>query len=872
MIFMSEAIIGRVATMSATVLFGRVRLIVILSAWAFIAPSVVLAGYGENDLIVKFKPGISQRRARAALISRNVLVRGGVGMERVLVVEGGANPQSLAQRLATDSSIESVERNRRIFLADTTPNDPNFPNQWQLKNTGQTGGVVDADIDAPEAWDLTTGSATVVLAVVDTGLWRGHPEIEPRVWNNLGEIPANGLDDDSNGFVDDVEGWDFSSNTNDIATTSGHGTAVAGIAGGMTNNGLGTAGVDWNCRLMMVKIFSDTGFATTADAVAGVVYAVDNGARVINASWGSPGYSPLLADMAEYARARGALIVAASGNYSFNGDEHPFFPAALDEPGVLSVGGTNASDGWVYNYGASTVDVSAPGYLTYIMYANNFYGAANGTSFAAPLAAGTASLMLALDPALTPMQLKWRIMAGADSVRALDARSRTSGRLNAFGALSLDDATSPSAIGNLGVVRAASNGALLSFTAPGNDGAAGRARFYDARVTSGPLNSATFDQLPEVDIHLEPQPSGSVQEFFVNSLEPGTTYRAALRAVDEAGNTGDISNVVTFVTSEPTTVFSDACETTHPTWTANGFTLAYGPGYTGDYCWQDSPMETYAAGTTATLTSGEISMAGLTRPRLHYRLEYYFPSRFDQADRFEVGVSVDGGASWVPVRRHGATVSPYRLMTVDLDDFATAPSVRVQFMVVADADSQVDDGVYLDDIRISDAGDLVPEVREHILEPVDFFGLPAFADVRPLGSWQEVTAFRSRAVGVDGRAALRTAGGTNASVAYVPLITTPGIYEVSVTHGIGPSSPATEWRVTSTTGTAVMAINQTASPHEWIPLGRYAFTLGRGSLNGSVLLNALGSAVGDVSADAVRFRLVEPDFTASINQWKEYEN
>ena len=859
--------------MSATVLLSRLWFVAVVGVLALVIPSVATAGYGENDLIVKFKPGVSPRRARAVMVSRNVKVQGGVGLDRVLVVDGGTDPATMAQLLAGEATVESVERNRRIFLAETTPNDPKFPNQWQLNNTGQSGGVVDADIDAPEAWDLTTGSASIVLAVVDTGLWRGHPEIEGRIWNNPGEIPGNGIDDDSNGFVDDVEGWDFSSNTNDIATTSGHGTAVAGIAGGMTNNALGTAGVDWNCRLMMVKIFSSTGFATTADGVAGVVYAVDNGARVINTSWGSPGYSSLLSDMAEYARARGALIVAASGNYSFNGDEHPFFPAALDDPGVLSVGGSNASDGWIYNYGASTVDVSAPAYLTYIMYANNHYGAANGTSYAAPLAAGTGSLMLALNPNLTPMQLKWRIMAGADYVHGLEGRSRTSGRLNAFGALSADDATSPAAIVDLSVARAAANGVVLRFTAPGDDGATGQARFYDARVTTGPLVSTLFDQLPEVDISMKPDSAGTAQEFFVNNLEPGGTYRAALRAVDEAGNAGDISNVVTFVTSNPATVFRDDCETTHPTWVADGFHLAYGPGYTGDFSWQDSPVGIYSAGTTATLTSGEISIAGLVRPRLHYRLEHYFPSRFDQADRLEVRVSADEGVSWESVRRHGATLSPYRLITVALDEFVTAPSVRIQFMVAADSDAQTDDGVYIDDIRISDAGDLVPEQREVILQPMDFFGLtPSLAEVRPVGNWQSDPAIKSRAPGVDGRSALRTDAGTTASVAYVPLLTTAGVYEVSVNHGVGLPPLSLDWHVSSTTGTAVVAIDQSASANEWISLGRYTFDYGRNPLNGSVQLTAPGSGNGAVAADAVRFCIVEPDFTASVGEWQEHEN
>ena len=620
---------------------------------------------------------------------------------------------------------------------------------------------------------------------------------------------------------------------------------------------------------MVVNVFDATGFSTEADAVNGVLYAIDNGARVVNASWGSGGYSPLQQDMAAHARDSGVLIVAAAGNYNFDSDTNPFYPAAHPLEAVLAVGGSTRTDGWIYNYGASSVGITAPAFDVYIPVQGGGYGFARGTSFASPLTAGVACLLLARDATLTPLQMKHRIMAGADRPPSLAERNRVSGRLNAHGALAITDSTPPAAVTDLAATRIGTNGAEFQFTAPGDDGNAGAATFYEVRVTTGALDASNFGGLPDTDIHISPAPAGTTQRFFLNALDPGLVYRAAIRALDEAGNASPVSNVVAFGTAVPPVVaFSDACDTTHPTWTAVGFELAPGPGYTGELAWQDSPGREYTSGSLATLTSGDLPLAALVRPRLHYRLIQFFPPRTDQADRLEVQVSVDSGATWVPVRRHRVNVFPWRLETLPLDDFAPATNVRLRFAVITDADDNVSDGVYIDDIVLADAGVIVPEARALVLEPVDFFGLDALpGDVVLSGAWQSWPAWKSRAPGVSGRAALRAEAGTSATARFAPLVTTPGVYEVAVAWGPNVTGGSVACRVGSTTGTATIMLNQTTGADRWTPLGRYHFAYGRDAVSGSVELDAAMSAGGQMTADAVRFRLVEPVPSARVEDW-----
>ncbi|MBN8550471.1 MAG: S8 family serine peptidase, partial [Deltaproteobacteria bacterium] len=238
--------------------------------------------------------------------------------------------------------VVHAEPNLRVGLAagdPLVPDDFEFPRQWGLRNTGQTGGRAGADIRAPEAWRWSTGDRGIVVAIVDTGVDFFHPDLEPNIWENPGEIAGNGVDDDGNGYIDDVRGFDFVSDDGDPMDDNLHGTHVAGILGAVGNDELGVAGVAWSVRMMALKSFDEAGGGTLDDTIEAVDYAVANGARVVNASWGLTTRSRALDEVVARAVRGGVVFVAAAGN---NGSTVRFFPAAAPES--IAVGATDAKE------------------------------------------------------------------------------------------------------------------------------------------------------------------------------------------------------------------------------------------------------------------------------------------------------------------------------------------------------------------------------------------------------------------------------------------------------------------------------------------------------------------------------------------------
>ncbi len=259
-----------------------------------------------------------------------------------------------------DPNVEYAEPNYIINL-HAMPNDTDFNELWGLHNLGQTGGINDADIDIPEAWDITVGSKNVVIAVVDTGVAYNHPDIKPNIWRNTGETICNdGIDNDNNGFTDDCYGWDFVGNDNNPMDYNGHGTHVAGIIGAYGNNSEGTSGVMWKTQIMPIRIVGINGTGTTADAVSAIRYADENGARIINLSWGGNNFSNILKDTIE---ASNALVICAAGNESKNNDYSPDYPASYTSSNIISVAASDNNDELAYfsNYGRTSVDLAAPG-------------------------------------------------------------------------------------------------------------------------------------------------------------------------------------------------------------------------------------------------------------------------------------------------------------------------------------------------------------------------------------------------------------------------------------------------------------------------------------------------------------------------------
>ncbi len=367
----------------------------------------------------------------------------GFGLHQ-LELKPGVSIESMLQTYRNDTNVLYAEPDYRVRVA-SVPNDALFGDQWDMHNTGQLGGVADADIDAPEAWDLSTGTGSTVVAVIDTGVDYLHPDLAPNIWTNPGEVPGDGIDNDNNGYVDDVHGYDFFNDDGDPLDDHNHGTHVAGTIGARGNNSVGVAGVNWDVQIMAVKFLGADGSGSTSDAIAAVRYAVDNGAQISNNSWGGDPYSQALYDAIADARDQGHIFVAAAGNGNFIGlgvdnDATPFYPASYDLDNIVAVAATDRNDQIAIfsNFGSTSVDVGAPGVDILSTLPGGGYGNSSGTSMAAPHVAGALSLVRDFDPSLTPQQIVDRVLLSADPIQALDGITVTGGRLNLASSLEPD--------------------------------------------------------------------------------------------------------------------------------------------------------------------------------------------------------------------------------------------------------------------------------------------------------------------------------------------------------------------------------------------------------------------------------------------------
>ncbi len=326
-----------------------------------------------------------------------------------------------------------------VVHADLLPNDPLFPNQWGLHNTGQSGGTVGADIGMEEAWNALTNATPIVVAVIDTGVDYTHPDLINNMWVNSGEIPNNQLDDDGNGYVDDVYGYDFYNGDSDPMDDYFHGTHVAGIVAAQGNNGLGVSGVAWSGRIMALKFMNENGSGLLSDAIEAIQYAVANGAKVMNNSWGTSFNSSSLENAIQGSDTAGLIFVAAAGNGPTNTDVTPFFPASYDVPNILSVAATTRYDALAdySNYGKITVDLGAPGSSifstapTWYIPDENDYIYLSGTSMSSPHVAGAAALLWAAFPTLSHRQVMDFLLLGVTPKSYLADITVSGGMLNA---------------------------------------------------------------------------------------------------------------------------------------------------------------------------------------------------------------------------------------------------------------------------------------------------------------------------------------------------------------------------------------------------------------------------------------------------------
>lgn len=335
------------------------------------------------------------------------------------------------EQLRIHPAVERVEADTRVH-AYAEPNDPMLFRQWFHRT-----------IQSSAAWDMSTGGETLV-AVLDTGVNYDHPDLAANMYKNPGEIEGNKIDDDGDGFVDNVYGWNFIDNSNRIRSDDDHthGTHVAGIIGAVADDKIGGAGVAPKVRIMALKFLSADGSGSTDDAVTGIYYAIRRGVRIINASWGGGDSSETLKEAIADAGKAGVLFVAAAGNGGDDGrgdnnDTTPEFPSTYDLTNIISVAATDCSDSLTSfsNFGKRTVDVAAPGADILSTYKQNEYAYLSGTSMATPVVSGIAAMMMSLKPELTSEEIRNRLFASVDPIPQLEGKVATGGRVNLLKAL-----------------------------------------------------------------------------------------------------------------------------------------------------------------------------------------------------------------------------------------------------------------------------------------------------------------------------------------------------------------------------------------------------------------------------------------------------
>ncbi|MCK6573493.1 S8 family serine peptidase [Myxococcota bacterium] len=448
------------------------------------------APYFEGELVVRFPAGTDRATVEARIAPWGAAVLEGMGPQPATATEetpvgvdrdaleaaaaeyvDGLYRLSLPEGVSVEAALDLLAVEGETLYAEPnylvtayeTPDDPRYGELWGMPKIG-----------APAAWDHTTGSADVLVAVIDTGLDYTHPDLRDNAWRNPGETAGNGRDDDGNGYVDDVYGWDFCNNDADPMDDHGHGTHCAGTITGRGDNGLGVAGVSWRARVMGLKFLCANGSGSTYGASLAVRYAADVGATFTSNSWGGGGFSQALYDTILYAQSRNQLFVAAAGNDGKNLDVTNGYPAGYDLPNIVSVAASDGNDAKASfsNYGATRVDLAAPGVGILSTLPGDRYAAWSGTSMATPHVAGALALYYAAYPAATWSGARDALLAAVDPVAAWRGVVATGGRLN-VGRMLAGVAPPPPAPTNVSVVADGPDGLKVAWQAPADPSVTG---------------------------------------------------------------------------------------------------------------------------------------------------------------------------------------------------------------------------------------------------------------------------------------------------------------------------------------------------------------------------------------------------------------
>ncbi len=423
-------------------------------------PTLSVDDYVPNEVLVRFKEGTADASIKTAIssVQANVIT---FTKQTILAADWNSVSRSqlsflndpkllhikVPEEIGIEKAISILKQDPLVDYAEPNArthfftNDEHYSKLWGLNNTGQTGGTSDADIDAPEAWDVFTGSSDITVAVIDSGISYNHEDLDGNIWTNSGEYgggkETDTVDNDGNGYTDDWHGWDFYSGDNDpddYYYPVFHGTHVAGIIGALGNNEAGVVGVCWSVKMMPLVA------TNAAECTSATYYAADNGARVISASWGFSSYNESLYNAIQYARSKGVLFVAAAGNNgNLDNDSYPLYPASYNLDNIVAVAATDHNDNITSysHYGRTSVDLGAPGGSSgtasiYSTMPYDSYQYMSGTSMATPYVTGASALALGKCPDLTYSQLKSRILDKTDYDSYLYNKCVSNGRMNAY--------------------------------------------------------------------------------------------------------------------------------------------------------------------------------------------------------------------------------------------------------------------------------------------------------------------------------------------------------------------------------------------------------------------------------------------------------
>ncbi|MCV2885052.1 S8 family serine peptidase [Aestuariibacter sp. AA17] len=493
--------------------------------------------YKNDSILVVYKEGMSPADKAAARSSVYATIsdknRDEVDDSFKHIMDGRIAKLQLSNK-SVKEAIEILKQHPAVLYAEPNyivkkaalPDDPSFGSLWGLHNTGQDGGTADADIDALEAWDISTGDSSIVIGVIDTGVDYQHEDLADNAWMNPGEIPGDGIDNDANGYVDDVYGIDTANGDSDPMDDDSHGTHVAGTIGAKGNNGIGVVGVNHDVTIAGCKFLGADGTGSTAGAIECVNYfvALKNAGvnvRATNNSWGGGGFSQALKDAITASGDADILFVAAAGNAGSDNDLSPSYPASYDNDNILAVASTTRTDGDSgYSYGLTSVDMAAPGSAILSTTPNNGYASFSGTSMATPHVTGAAALTWSVNPDLTALEMKALLMASGDDNAVMQGRTVSGKRLNVNQAL-IDADPTPSF--------------KFSVTPVKTEIVAGETAVYTFEVGS------ISDWTGEVSLSLDSE--SGLGQLSASTVEPGDTFTLTV-VTDENTPYGDYAFTV----------------------------------------------------------------------------------------------------------------------------------------------------------------------------------------------------------------------------------------------------------------------------------------------------------------------------------------